>query len=617
MRIGIGEPDPQPHHWTFVVTDRPVEGYRIVDLDAPDDEGTDIVAFYVRERLLADDPEALEAAAFQAPPGHAAAPGPLGDPWAEAVAAVLRAPPEGVAAIDDAAVEHDAEGAVRALTARIAAHGALDSDVGGATLQQRLLAITRRTRDPRPWVALSLRPARERALTIGDLLEEELRPTSALIDALLDAYPPGADLGRWVDALLGWLRHGVATATVVQAIEHTLLTWPVTRSASTRASVWSEVVQALVALGEDDDAMAALLSPVARHLAEHGASTALAALWSAIPEAFRDPDRLDALVHLVAGAPDRDAAMVTLFQHARGRPEHTERLFRAWHAVRATEAPALDARDALYDVVRGTPFVQGWLEALYAARDPVHAADAIAAVAEGSADPVWVEAEIALSHGMGLGPAQRLFTLTALARGVDALEPHAPLWLLDALPRPFPSHELSEVARLLLTARQPSPLWSLVAVTTAPVDYFDDEVIDAAVVDFCALEAMSDEVREAALLCVEQLGAAEGFEPLDHARWMVRISLAPDGTRITPELTLALLRGVLSRADGMEYLEFITRELLELPPEHPALLAFVHFLLPRAWDDGVPKRFRDTIPLDAVPLALRPAWRLACRLDPC
>ena len=617
LHVAVGEPDPSPHLWTLVITDHPVDGYQIVDLDLPDDEGADLVAYYVRERLLADDPEALEAAAFRTPPVPAGRGGSLGDPWAEAVAAVLRDPAPGIAAIDDLALERDPEGAIRALTARLAARAALDAEVGGGTLLERLVAITRATRDPRPWLALGPRPARERALAIGAALKGPLRPTAALIDALVEVYPPGADLGPWVDALLDWLRRGIAPATVVRALEHTLLSWPTTRAASTRASVWSEVVQSLVTLGEDEAAMDALLSPVARRLAEHGAGAALASLWSVVPEAFRDPERLDALVQLLATAPDRDEAIVALYQHARGTPRELDRLFRAWHTARADVPASEQAHDPLFEAVRGSPRARGWLDGLFAARDPVHAAEAIAAVASGSADPLWVEAELALSQAMGLGPGQRLFSIPVLGGGIDAIEPHATLWLLDALPRPFPCEELTGVARWLLTASTPSPLWSLVAVTAAPVDSFEDDVIDAAVVDFCAAEALPDEVREAALACVEQLGAAEGFEPLDLARWMVRISLAPDGTRVTPELTLALIRGVLSRPDGLAYLEAITRELLELPPEHPALLAFVHFLLPRAWEGGVPARFRDAIPLDAIPVALRPAWCLACRIAPC
>jgi hypothetical protein len=168
----------------------------------------------------------------------------------------------------------------------------------------------------------------------------------------------------------------------------------------------------------------------------------------------------------------------------------------------------------------------------------------------------------------------------------------------------------------MLTARSPSPLWSLVAVTSAPVDRFDDETLDAAVVDFCATTFLPDEVKEVALACAEQLGAAEGFDALDHARWLVRISLAPDGSRITPELTLSMVRGVAGRTDGLQRMEAIALALLELPPEHPALLAFVHFLLPRAWDDGVPDRFVETVPIEAVPHTLRSAWRHACGLAP-
>jgi len=614
MWVAVGEPDPRPGQWSFVVTDRAPQGYRLVDIDTPDDEGADLVAFYVRERLLADDPEALEAAAFQIAPATAAGASGLADPWAEAVAATLRSPPEGVAGVDDEALSADPEGAIRALAARLHAGAALDAETGGVTLAEQLVATTSLTRDPRPWHAMLGRPAAQRALAVGAVLESGLRPTAALVEALIDVYPPGAELGPWFDALLRWLRDGVAPATVVEGIAHTLLSWPVAQASSTRASVWSEVVRALVTLGEDEAAMTALTSEVARRIADSGASSSLANLWSVIPEAFRDPSHLDQLVQLIASAPQRDEALVALFQHARGSDDERAALFRAWHTVRASATiPEGElGEDPLYDAVRDTALRREWLDALYATREPVHAADVVAAVSSGSDDPLWIDAEAAMIQAMNLVPAQRFFALPALAGGIDALEPLAPLRLLDAVRRPFPAPEITDIARLMLTAKAPSPLWSLVAVTTAAVDRFDDETVDGAVVDFCATEDLPEEVREVALVCAEQLGAAEGFDPLDHARWMVRISLAPDGSRITPDLTLSLFRGMQSRPDAMERMEAIALELLELPPEHPALLAFVHFLLPRVWDDGVPTKFAAAIPLEAVPNALREAWKHAC-----
>lgn len=616
LRIAVGEPAPRPGDWSLVLTDRRPEGYHPIDVDRPGDEGTDLVAYYVRERLLADDPEALEAASFQAPPR----PYPRvaqGDPWAAAVAAVLLDPPEGVADIREAAAAVDSEGAVRALAARLAAGAPLDGPVDTGTVTDRLVDLTRAHRDPRPFRALMTRPAADRARAVLAVLESVEKPTAALIDALVDAYPPGADLGPWFAALLTWLRAGVASSNVVDAVEHTLLSWPITQSSTTRASVWSEVVQALVSLGEDEAAMAALTSDVARRIVADDAGPALANLWSVIPEAFREPRRLDDLVRLLASADEPGEAMVALFQHARGSEDERRRLFRAWHAARASQDAGGAGQDALFEVVRGTPFQREWLSGLFAARDPVEAADVIAAaVDDDAAAPVWIEAEAVMVQAMTLLPGQRFLALPALVRGVDAIETIAPLRLLDAVRRPFPAPELTDVARLLLTASNPSPLWSFVAVTTAPVDRFDDRVVDAAVLDFCAMEAMPDDVREVALLCAEQLGAAEGFEPLDQARWMVRISLAPDGTRITPELTLSLVRGVLSHPDGCDRLVAITLELLELPPEHPALLAYVHFLLPQAWDDGVPARFRDAVPLHAVPPSLQAAWTRCCGAGP-
>lgn len=607
LRVSVGEPQPMPGAWSFVVTHRAPAGYHIVDIAHPDDEGQDLVAYYIRERLLADAPEALEATAFQvAPPG---AEPRRTDPWSDAVAAVLRSPPDGVAELSDDALARDPEGVVRALSARLRAGAALDD-----ALVDRLLHITRTARDARPWRAMATRTAKERATTVEALVREPeaLRPTADLVHTLLTVYPKGAQLDPWVAALLTWLHHGHATQAVVGALQHTLLSWPLEDTRATRVSVWSEVIQELVGLGEDDAAMTALLSDMAKHIAADGAARALAASWSVIPAPFRDPERLDRLVRLLATAVDGDSAVLDLYRHAQGHPDEVASLCRAWLSARSD---AVRGPDPLLEAVRDTDFRHTWLDALYATKDPMGAGDILSAVTRSPSDPLWLDAELALVRTLRLGPAQRLGALPALAGGIDAIEPMSALLLLDALPRPFPADELVQVARLMLTASEPSTLWSLLAVMASPVDRWDDDTIDAAVVDFCKANTHDPIVREAALACAEQLGAADGFDALDHARWLVRISLAPDGTGITPDLALSVVRGMLGRADGLDRMLAVSRELLALPSEHPALLAFVHYLLPKAWDEGPPVAYRTSMPIDAVPHALRPAWRRAYSHD--
>jgi hypothetical protein len=598
LRVSIGEVAPKPGAWNLVITEEAPETYSRVELGSAPDEGADIVSYYVRERLLADDPEALEATSFQTPPIT----DKMAEPWTEAVASILRAPPTGVAVLSDEALAADPERVVRSLCARLRAGTDLP------LLSEALTRITLATRDLRPWRLIAQRSRTERSDAVSALLaqREALRPTSELIRTLQGTYPSGSPIEPWVTALLAWLHQGHSTAAVVNAVEATLLNWPLTATRATRSSVWSEVIYGLVALGEDDAAMEALVSRVAQEIASEGASRALVANWAIVPPAFRDQDRLERLVRLIATAPDGEQAIVELFRHSMAEHNEASLVCRVWLEERRGHAE----RDPLFDDAQHTGHLPTWLDALYASQDPLQAATTLQRVCNGPSDPSWIDTEVALTRRLGLGPAHRFLALIALGPGLDALEPLASVWLLDALPRPFPAPELIDVARMLLGTHDPSPLWALVAVMAAPVDHWEDTEIDAAVVDFCAATHDTD-VREAAFACAEQLGSAEGFEPLDLARWLVRISLAPDASRITPELALALVRGMLAHPDGAGRLVAVTLALLELPAEHPALLAFVHFLLPQAWDERPPASYRRAIPLDEVPPALQLAWSRA------
>ena len=99
----------------------------------------------------------------------------------------------------------------------------------------------------------------------------------------------------------------------------------------------------------------------------------------------------------------------------------------------------------------------------------------------------------------------------------------ASVWLLDALPRPFPAPELIDVARMLLGTHDPSPLWALVGVMAAPVGHWEDNEIDAAGVDFCAATHDTD-VREAAFACAERLCSLPAFDAAGLAEAIRQVS---------------------------------------------------------------------------------------------
>jgi hypothetical protein len=580
------------------------EGYEWVDLDDPPDEGDDLVAYFVRNRLMADDTEAVEAAAFahhDVPLGAQRPGAPRRDPWGEGVARLLRDGVEGVSIVEPAWLEAEPERAVRALQARLQAGSPVDP------VLDDLIELTVATRDPRPWRALGHHPAVQRARAVQALLSRAatLRPGAELVELLAATYPRGASLDPWLATLLGWLHEGVDHEAVTKAVQRTLLEWPLAATRATRSSVWSEVVYGLVALGHDDAAMEALVSPLARQLALDGSSRALAANWSIVPASFRDKERLAALVRLFAQAPDGGLAVVDLLQHVHGQPDEGEAIIGAW--VHASHEASPD--DPLFAKVRGTSLLDAWLVAALDGEDPFVAGDRIAGWARGDDDPLWVAAEQVQNRLAGHGPKQRFVALGALAHGLQALEPKARRLLHDALPQlRFPDTDIVDVALLLGEVDGGSPLWSWVTATAAPMGRFDDATLDGLVVSFCAQPPATEAERDTAVVCAEQLGRATGWDGLELARWLVRIVLAQhDASRLPVDLSVALIRGVAQRSDGVPVLITLSQALLELPAEHAAVVAYLTVVLPGAFPDGVPRLLRAALD-DEVPSTLRGVW---------
>jgi len=597
LRLSVGEVEVRAGEWDLVFTPEAPPDYRVIDLADPVDEGDDLVAYYLRNRLMADDPEAVEAAA------HLAATDASDDPWGDAVALRLREGIEGVSTVEPEWLTTEPERAVRALTARLRAGAELDDELMAA-----LVDVTVATADPRPWRALVKRPANRRARATGALLRRahDLRPNAELIRVLAEIYPPGAPLDPWLSVLLGWLHAGSSPQGVVQAVATTLQTWPLTATRATRSSVWSEVVYALVAQGLDDEAMDALVSPVARQLALDGSSRALAANWSIVPASFRDHERLQRLVELFAEAPDGPEATADLLQHVHGQPDEGRTILTAW--VQNRRDP--DPDDQLFRKVRDTPLLDAWLVAALDGEDLLVASDRLEAWSRDEDDPLWVAAEQVHTRIEGLGPRDRFAALVGMRPGLLALEPKARRLFADAVDHlSYPDADVAEAARYLAEVEYGSALWPWVVVTASAPGRIDDATIDDTVVSFCADPPTTDLELRGALGSVRAVGRSGAWEPLELARWIVRISLAGgDPAKITPRLALALLEGVTSQPDALPQLIAITQPLLELPGEHPALVAFITYLLPTTFPEGVPRLYRAAIDPSEVPPALRSTW---------
>jgi len=595
LRISVGDTQPGPAVYDVVITNGSPEGYELVDLADPPDEGDDLVGYYIRNRLMADDKEAVEAAAFLAEPSSS------DDPWGAGVAALLRAGVEGATTVDPAWIEADPERAVRALTARLRSGAPVDP------VLDVLVAVTRATRDPRPWRALARHPATQRARAVTALLAHAatLHPGAELVRLLASTYPRGAALEAWIASLLGWLHEGVDQEAVTAAVQSTLEEWPLAATRATRTSVWSEVVYGLVALGHDEAAMDALVSPVARQLALDGSSRALAANWSVVPASFRDKERLGALVRLFAKASDGGQAVIDLLRHVHGQPDEGEAIIAAW--VAAQEQASAD--DPLFHAIRGTSLLDCWLVANFEGEDPFVAGDRIKVWARGDDDPLWVAAEQVQNRLARHTPRDRFVALAPLAHGLQALEPKARRLFGDALPSlRFPDAEVVSVALLLAEVDGASPLWGWVVGAAAPVGRFEDAILDDLVVTFCAEPPELDTERQMAIDCAQLLGAAPGWDALEVARWLVRICLAQhDASRMPVDLSIGLLHGVAKRTDGLPILIGVGQALLELPAEHPAAVAFVTVLLPSAWPRGIPRLLKAALD-DEVPSSLRGVW---------
>lgn len=587
LSIAVGALRADPGLDLVVGSDPELLGPDAVSVADPPDEGEDLVAYYVRNRLYDDDPEAVESAAWLFD-GE-------GDRWGDGVAALIRDGVPGVGGADPDVRTRDPERAVRALSARLRAGAALDGP-----LLDELVQTTLTTRDPRPWRALGRRSAVQRADAVDALLGHAaaLHPGSELLTELAGLYPPGAPLERWIPALLGWLAEGQATSAAVAALHDTLLCWPLTATGATRTSVWVEVIGLLVGLGEDEAAMEALVSPLAAEIARDGAGRALVAGWATVPATFRTTDRMDAFVNLLHGVPDGDLAATDLFRLVKDRDDEIRALIRGW--VRLSVA-APTVRDPLFAVVRDTPWLRTWAEALLDADGGFRASPGDLAEAT---EPLWAELADAVVE-RATAPREAVIGLATLPLSTRAVT-HAVrlLGLTIARHAGFPDAELAGAAESFAHVPDADAAWPWIAITASAPDVWDDEVVDGTVLEVLG-GPLSPDSRLIVAHSLRLLGSAPGWEPLELARWVVRLALADrmDGGRT---LVTELLRGIGDRPDAEPFLATTLDPLLDLQPEHPALPCLVACLEIAGWRGARLGRVVDAVGLERLPQGLLP-----------
>jgi hypothetical protein len=218
---------------------------------------------------------------------------------------------------------------------------------------------------------------------------------------------------------------------------------------------------------------------------------------------------------------------------------------------------------------------------------------------------------------MALEPRNRLLALRHLfPMGTIALEPVARTIVADAISScTFPDDLVADIAEQLTEVPVASALWMWVAIAAGPTGRYDHETIDATTVAFCESPPDDDLDRMTALRAAEALGEADGWSPMEHARWLVRLCLAPDpaDAAFNFELALAVMRGMTRRSDGNERLAEITEALVELPPNHPALQAFLEVLLPSLWPKRASPGYTKLVNDNNWNAMVRSRWRAAVK----
>ncbi|MFT4624294.1 MAG: hypothetical protein ACI8PZ_002953 [Myxococcota bacterium] len=603
LRISIGDPQPDPRRLDLVVTDREPPGFRLVAATESPDEGRDLVAYYVRNRLNANDPEAVETAAelYDGPVAQ--------DGWGEGIRKLIRSGVPGVSAVSEELIERDPDGAMRAVRARLRAGAPLDDDVIAS-----LVALTVMNGEHRVWRPLVIRPAVERARAVSAVLDhvDEIHPRKELLEVLGAIQPRGAAFDKWCQVLLSWMRATECTASALDILREVILDWPATEPAEGRADLWCSAVRGLIAARDYEGALSRLHDDVALELASAGHAAKLASLWSELPPERRSLDHLEAVIDLVDGADDRDAAITALVRAARGDAVEMRAIVNRWNSLGATppsSEPGLPS-DRTRSPSRSREDSSSLLQDDLRGGDP-RAMERVISSLTDPRDPLWLEVEAAQAQHHPDVRA-RFVALRNLRRGLTALEPTA-LALVGAAieATTLPDQGITDVALAMIDLPERSDIWPWVAITSAPTDQFDAPTLDATLVEFLRDPPDTDLELDVAHGAMQGLALAGGWTPLQHARWLARLVLAPDAGRgLNEELAHTLLRSIARRPDAIERIASITTAFLELPPDHAVVAAYTSRLLPSTWEDGPPPELVQAI----EPWRLRsmaPVWSRA------
>jgi hypothetical protein len=606
LRISTFESNPNPNQWDIVMTSKPpTDGFICCDLRHPAPKTTDMAVYYILNRLKANDPEAVEVSAFL----HG---GDGPDPWGEGIRDHLKNGIPGVSAADDQMIAQNPRGAVDAIMARIRSGAIVDEQVA-----QQIAAVTKATGDAKPWRALVSRSAEERitALKAWLPLALETRPTHSLLRTIAALYPREESPEPWFRALISWFDQGYALELIKEILSSALLEADQQRALTTNTAIWCELILTLNRKGRPEEAVEALISPVADNLARAGVARALVLCWMSVPKQHQTNENLTDLVDLFVDAPDGDLACAMLLRHMirNNHDEHKNTLLKQW----AYQHPRGELRenDALLETLVDCGQINDWIYAVAATAEPEDILTAVGPFVTGPNDPAWPVAEKAIFESSRLQPRERFVNLTNfLPDAMEALEAVA-LEIVDEalIEASFPDPEIAAVASDFTDLETANTLWMWLTIAASEPNRFTDQTLDASVTAFSSDPPQQKNLRLAAQRAADSLGVSATWSSGGLAGWLVRLCLAPDGddTGFNYDIARRMVHAIPQRADGPECLANITNTLTGLPLDHPVLWIFLEYLLPEAWPGDVPESYLSLIKAHAMPDEVHAAWAKA------
>ena len=469
-------------------------------------------------------------------------------------------------------------------------------------LADELAEATVNSGDPSPWSALAHRPEIERRRAATALLRRsgEVEPSRALVESFLRVVPRGYRLAPICAALLEWMRRSERPAILATHLEAALTEWPQEAGRANRASLWTEAVRILVQRGFHREAAEAVTGPVTRQLIAEGSSTSVALMWTTLPEEHQDPADLLQLVADMARDTGGDRGAALLLR--RLQPGASQAFCSTWAENRDTPPTA---HDEVLEVALAGPHLGAWLRAMVAVHPPNSLVNILAGVLDDPDDARWQTVFQELARGRSADDA------LVLAGGLpadSALEPVARELLARALGEiRFPHTVLAEISARYAEIDD-TLLWAWIGVSAAHPGDHPDGIIDGTVVALCDTPPPSSADRITCHRAARQLGAANEWTPLDHARWIVRLALAPQESGLAEELLADLLVGLVNRFDAAPHLAGVVRELMQLGPDHPALSGLLLRWLPDAWRARMPAAFVEAVRVRGIPADVMPLW---------